>query len=357
MIAKRVTSKAQVARERIAKARERGRKALLKVRARAKQLVDAAKTRAKKWLDAARVPSSRLASKSRSAKTKRKTQPKGKRKAMSELSFADQVLNVVRSKGPQKFGDRAFIASVWDVGFRQLVTLERFRTMLLKAHRSGDLELSRAELDQTINPTMVKRSETRDGIARYHLIRPAPRAKMVPRVRAVDGASVMRAYSRISSRTKSPNVLISDLHKESKVPLESLKPWLMAESIAHRVVPILGEPVHASAEQLSAALMVEGAPHLYVRFFPAGTTFSEADDPVEVAILKQAIALAGEGPVRIAVLRRKLSKIPVREFDNALRKLHGQQRVALYRDDTTGGISSEGAFMTGGHPRHLLYVL
>jgi hypothetical protein len=81
----------------------------------------------------------------------------------------------------------------------------------------------------------------------------------------VDRHSVVRAYQQLSSKRRSPNIVVSELQRESGVDLAALQSWLLGECRAHRAVPLLGEPAHATAEQLAAALVVEGRPHLYVR--------------------------------------------------------------------------------------------
>jgi hypothetical protein len=86
----------------------------------------------------------------------------------------------------------------------------------------------------------------------------------------VDVDAVRRAYSRLMREGRSPNVVISELRREVQVPLETFKEWLLAECRAHRAFPLLGEPTHATPEQLEAALQIQGRPHLYVRFADGG---------------------------------------------------------------------------------------
>jgi hypothetical protein len=82
---------------------------------------------------------------------------------------------------------------------------------------------------------------------------------------SLDRHSVVRAYQQLSRKRRSPNIIVSELHRESGVELTALQGWLLGECMAHRAVPLLGEPAHATPEQLAAALVVEGRPHLYVR--------------------------------------------------------------------------------------------
>lgn len=164
-------------RRRIAKAKERARELLAAARARAKLIVETARERARALL-------AKAMGKQAPTKTKRRPKPKptkrkAKRRAMRQASFAEQVLLVVRSKRPKKFGPKAFIASVWDVNFAPHFSLPAFKAELIKAHRSGELELSRADLVSAMDPTLVERSSTSDGLAEYHFIRPEPRALKV----------------------------------------------------------------------------------------------------------------------------------------------------------------------------------
>jgi hypothetical protein len=86
-----------------------------------------------------------------------------------------------------------------------------------------------------------------------------------PAAPALDRTSVVRAYEQLSLQRRSPNIIVSELQRESGVELRALQGWLLAECRARRAVPLLGEPAHATPEQLAAALVVEGRPHLYVR--------------------------------------------------------------------------------------------
>jgi hypothetical protein len=90
-----------------------------------------------------------------------------------------------------------------------------------------------------------------------------PRSRRAPP--SLDRRSVVRAYEQLSRKRRSPNIIVSELQRESGVELATLQGWLLGECLAHRAVPLLGEPAHATAEQLAAALVVEGRPHLYVR--------------------------------------------------------------------------------------------
>ncbi len=80
-----------------------------------------------------------------------------------------------------------------------------------------------------------------------------------------DREAVVRAYEQLTLQRRSPNIIVAELQRESGADLYALQRWLLAECSARRAVPLLGEPARATAEQLTAALVVEGRPHLYVR--------------------------------------------------------------------------------------------
>jgi hypothetical protein len=82
---------------------------------------------------------------------------------------------------------------------------------------------------------------------------------------SLDRGSLVRAYEQLSRKRRSPNIIVAELQRESGVELGALQGWLLDECLAHRAVPLLGEPAHATAEELAAALVVDGRPHLYVR--------------------------------------------------------------------------------------------
>lgn len=101
----------------------------------------------------------------------------------------------------------------------------------------------------------------------------APSGSVAPAVSdtsPLDPQRVVEAYTRLTRESRSPHVIVSDLQRESGVPLEPLKAWLLSECRAHRAIPLLGEPARATEEQLSAALVVEGQHHLYVRLVEEG---------------------------------------------------------------------------------------
>ena len=64
-----------------------------------------------------------------------------------------------------------------------------------------------------------------------------------------------------------------------------------------------------------------------------------------------------EKPVRIPALRKRLARlVGPTLFDKSLGQLQAAGKVVLYRDDNNVTAEREGAFFTGGQPRHILYL-
>jgi hypothetical protein len=93
----------------------------------------------------------------------------------SPRDFVDAVREVVHRTRDGRFGDRqVFIVSVWrnlrsDSAYADL-TLEDFKRRLVEAHRSGQLELVRADLIGIMDPLLVAESEIRHLEARFHFL-------------------------------------------------------------------------------------------------------------------------------------------------------------------------------------------
>jgi hypothetical protein len=91
------------------------------------------------------------------------------------------------------------------------------------------------------------------------------RAPSPPMVNGIDSERVRGAYRQLATRQRAVHVTIADLWRDSGAPLPALKTWLLAECQAHRADPALGEPSLATPEQLAAALVIDGKPHLYIQ--------------------------------------------------------------------------------------------
>jgi len=83
------------------------------------------------------------------------------------------------------------------------------------------------------------------------------------------------------------------------------------------------------------------------------------DSRAKELILEHVRKMGGtsEKPIRIPSLRKRLSLLlkPSR-FDKALGELQLAKVVVLYRDDNSVTAEREGAYFTGGQPRHILYL-
>jgi len=93
-----------------------------------------------------------------------------------DADFASAVERVARGPGVKRFhGDRAFIASVYDVGSRKGgpfhgLTLQQFKERAVQAHRKSTLRLTRADLVGAMDSKLVERSETAYLSARFHFV-------------------------------------------------------------------------------------------------------------------------------------------------------------------------------------------
>ncbi|HEY5928075.1 MAG TPA: hypothetical protein VIV11_40590, partial [Kofleriaceae bacterium] len=90
-------------------------------------------------------------------------------------SFADDVRHVARAANDGVFGERkVFIASAWHDMRRRpgytALTLDDFKVRLVRAHRSGELVLARADLVAAMNPDLVAASETVADGATFHFV-------------------------------------------------------------------------------------------------------------------------------------------------------------------------------------------
>ena len=74
--------------------------------------------------------------------------------------FAKKVMEVARYAPEEyKFGpNKAYICKVWELGFKDQMTLEEFKEYLKQANSQGLLYLSRADLVQVMNQEWLKLS-------------------------------------------------------------------------------------------------------------------------------------------------------------------------------------------------------
>lgn len=124
-----------------------------------------------------------------------------------KTSFAAQVLNIVRSNKPKKFGEKAYIYSVWQVGFTKDLSLAEFKKRLIVEHQAGRLELSRADLIAAMDPIQIEYSETRHLNASFHFIRSeAPSVQRKPKMTPTD---IFRSAVDAVTTENNPGALLS----------------------------------------------------------------------------------------------------------------------------------------------------
>ena len=86
-----------------------------------------------------------------------------------------------------------------------------------------------------------------------------------PPVAEISWELFRRAYDSLVCAGGYSDVLITDLQSASAIPLESLKPFLLAQSRAGRLVPSRGDWSLADASARAAAIELHGEPYLRVR--------------------------------------------------------------------------------------------
>ncbi len=96
-------------------------------------------------------------------------------RAVSEASLGVDVKRIARTINRGLFGERkVFISTIWDALRCEpqwaSLTLSEFKTRLVVAQRSGDVELARADLVAAMDPQLVAASETRGDGASFHFI-------------------------------------------------------------------------------------------------------------------------------------------------------------------------------------------
>lgn len=360
------------ARKRRATARERGRKLVAAARARARKIVEAARARARDLLSIAGRPRVRLVVKEAKTFAERRTKamstkPKGKRKPMTKASFAAQVLKVVRSKAPKKFGDKAYIASVWQVGFAADMTLGDFKKRIIAEHQAGTLELSRADLVAAMDSVQVERSETPHLNATFHFIRPEVSTKPISKARnTLEQAAIFRKALDVVSAANPPGALLSVREVRARAALPKVVFDVLAVNFASKHLITLHH--HDFPTSLSAAeraqLIEDGKGTFYIgialrRPESAPTSTEKSLTLSETAILEEVEAMGGtrEKPVRIPALRKRLARlVGPALFDKSLGQLQVRGKVVLYRDDNNVTAETEGAYFIGGQPRHILYL-
>ena len=89
-------------------------------------------------------------------------------------SLITETLRAARHPDTRRFGEKAFVASVFDT-YRSLTAgpalpWADFASQLLQAHLDGRIRLARADLVTAMDPNLVERSEIRHETATFHFI-------------------------------------------------------------------------------------------------------------------------------------------------------------------------------------------
>ena len=94
------------------------------------------------------------------SKTTKTTQTAQAPAVINLVHFAKKVMEVARYAPEEfRFGpNKAYISKVWELGFKDMMTLEQFKEYLKQAHIQGLLYLSRADLVQVMNQEWLKQS-------------------------------------------------------------------------------------------------------------------------------------------------------------------------------------------------------
>jgi hypothetical protein len=299
-----------------------------------------------------------------------------------KTSFVDQVLKIVRSKKPKKFGSKAYIASVWQVGFADDMTLAEFKRRLIVEHQAGKLELSQADLVAAMDQVQLDRSETQYLNATYHFIRGEP-PKSGPSARPkgtntlAQAAAFQKALGLITAANP-PGALLSvrEVRAAAKLPKDTFDALALNLARHGRIVLHHHDfPSSLSVKERSELIEDLSGTHYvgiaYARpigpVAPMGETrvpsrtLAQGDTikAAEKVILDETrkMGATNEKPIRIPALRKRLALLleaPL--FDAALGQLQLGGKVRLYRDDNSATAESEGAYFVAGNPRHILYL-
>jgi hypothetical protein len=354
-------------RKRRTAAKERGRKHIEAARVRARKIVEAARARARLWLDVANRPRVRLVVREAKRTAKRRTKttsakPKGKPKPMTESRFAAKVLRIVRSDRPKKFGDKAYIASVWQVGFAADMTLGDFKKRIIAEHQAGRLELSRADLVAAMDQVQIERSETQHLNATFHFIRPVVSAK--PRAskptNTIEQAATFRKALDAVSTDNPPGALLSvrDVRARARLP-KAVFDALALSFASKNLITLHHHDFPSSLSAIERAQLIEDGRGTFYVGIALRRPDGQVSERSKALILDEARKMGGttDKPVRIPALRKRLALLLESSlFDKALGELQAARKVVLYRDDNNVTAEIEGVYFTSGQPRHILYL-
>ena len=98
---------------------------------------------------------------SKTSKTTKTTKTAQAPAVIKLVHFAKKVMEVARYAPEEfRFGpNKVYISKVWELGFKDMMTLEQFKEYLKQAHIQGLLYLSRADLIQVMPQDVIRQSE------------------------------------------------------------------------------------------------------------------------------------------------------------------------------------------------------
>ena len=188
--------------------------------------------------------------------------------AVEPGSLTPLSMQVLRSGGKRSLpGVPAAVRDHLPVALQAL--LEQRRAFMLTVGGSEyflvrpDLEavLARPENATAVAPPVAQPEETPAVVS--EVAEPACEAS-ADAAKLPASAHIEAAYRRLREETGLRNVSIASLLERSGVELSQLHRYLYARCHDHRANATLGEPTVATEAELSAALIVDGQPHVYI---------------------------------------------------------------------------------------------
>lgn len=86
------------------------------------------------------------------------------------MTTAAELIKQAATKS-ERFGDQAYIASVYENCSMFRGSLRQFKALVIEAWQNGELELCRADLVTQMDRALIAKSETEYLNARFHMIR------------------------------------------------------------------------------------------------------------------------------------------------------------------------------------------
>lgn len=137
--------------------------------------------------------------------------------------FAKMVLSSAR---PGIFPDKAFISEIWKSNFQNM-PLEKFKSMLLAAHKAGNLVLSRADMTNVLPQDLVRESEISVGNATFHFVKfdasQNPKFAEAPETMAHRDEQMNELFSDIDSLIQLAQILKQKIESNQKFSFRGIR--------------------------------------------------------------------------------------------------------------------------------------